>query len=68
MSQTPLILIVDDDAHARQTMEMLLLRQGYNLHFAADGPAVHPGRFSDSAGQQRGYGTGSGCRGRRFHS
>lgn len=37
MSQTPLILIVDDDAHARQTMEMLLLRQEYNLHFAADG-------------------------------
>lgn len=40
MSQIPLILIVDDDASARKTIEMLLLRQAYTLHFAADGPAA----------------------------
>ncbi|MEI2611202.1 MAG: response regulator [Candidatus Promineifilaceae bacterium] len=37
MSQSPLILIVDDDVTARQTVEMLLLRQGYDLQFATNG-------------------------------
>lgn len=34
----PVVLIVDDDATARQTVEMLLLRQGYTLAFATNGP------------------------------
>lgn len=37
MKRVPQILIVDDEASARKTMEMLLLREGYDLHFAADG-------------------------------
>ncbi|MCP5095683.1 MAG: response regulator [Chloroflexi bacterium] len=32
------VLIVDDEPSARQTMEMLLLREGYDMHFAANGP------------------------------
>jgi signal transduction histidine kinase len=36
------ILIVDDDASARQTMEMLLLREEYDLFFVTSGPeALH---------------------------
>ncbi len=38
MSEKPVILIVDDDFTARQTAEMLLLQEGYTLHFAAGGP------------------------------
>jgi len=37
MKEKPLILIVDDDPTARQATEMLLLQQGYALHFAASG-------------------------------
>lgn len=37
MSDTPRILIVDDEPSARQTIEMLLLREGYEFHFAANG-------------------------------
>ncbi len=37
MTHLPHILIVDDDNTARQTVEMLLLRQGYDLHFATNG-------------------------------
>lgn len=49
MNKQPAILIVDDDPSARQATEMLLLRQGYALHFAASGaealaclPTVQP--------------------------
>ena len=38
MNEKSVILIVDDDPTARQTAEMLLLQQGYVLHFAASGP------------------------------
>ena len=38
MNGQPVVLIVDDDPTARQTAEMLLLQQGYALHFAASGP------------------------------
>jgi two-component system, sensor histidine kinase and response regulator len=38
MMDVPRILIVDDEPSARQTMEMLLLREGYDMHFAANGP------------------------------
>jgi two-component system sensor histidine kinase/response regulator len=37
VKRIPQILIIDDEASARQTMEMLLLREGYELHFATDG-------------------------------
>lgn len=37
INEIPQILIVDDEPSARQTMEMLLLREGYDLAFAADG-------------------------------
>ncbi|MCP4360172.1 MAG: response regulator [Chloroflexi bacterium] len=37
INEIPLILIVDDEPTARQTMEMLLLREGYALSFAVDG-------------------------------
>lgn len=37
MNEKPVILIVDDDPIARQTAEMMLLRQGYALYFAASG-------------------------------
>ncbi|MCA9969369.1 MAG: response regulator [Anaerolineales bacterium] len=40
MNETPTILIVDDDAAARQTTEMLLLREGYTLAFAESGQAA----------------------------
>ncbi len=36
MIEKPQILIVDDEPSARQTAEMLLLREGYELHFAED--------------------------------
>ncbi len=36
MMETPQILIVDDEPSARQTAEMLLLREGYQLYFAED--------------------------------
>ncbi len=36
MNEIAQILIVDDEPSARQTAEMLLLREGYELHFAAD--------------------------------
>ncbi|MCB8985465.1 MAG: hybrid sensor histidine kinase/response regulator [Ardenticatenaceae bacterium] len=38
MKRQPVVLIVDDDPTAQQTTEMLLLQQGYALHFAASGP------------------------------
>lgn len=38
MSKTPQLLIVDDEPSARQTMEMLLLKEKYTLHFAVNGP------------------------------
>jgi signal transduction histidine kinase len=37
MNDSPRILIVDDEPSARQTMEMLLLREGYDFFFAANG-------------------------------
>lgn len=37
INEIPQILIVDDEPSARQTMEMLLLREGYEIAFAADG-------------------------------
>ena len=37
MKKKPHILIVDDEASARQTMEMLLLGEGYLFTFAGDG-------------------------------
>jgi two-component system, sensor histidine kinase and response regulator len=37
MNEKPIILIIDDDPIGRQTTEMLLLQQGYALHFAASG-------------------------------
>ncbi len=37
INDIPQVLIVDDEPTARQTMEMLLLREGYELCFAADG-------------------------------
>lgn len=36
MNETAQILIVDDEPSARQTAEMLLLREGHALHFAED--------------------------------
>lgn len=38
MNETNRLLIVDDEPSARQTMEMLLLREGYEMVFAANGP------------------------------
>ena len=38
MRKAPQLLIVDDEPSARQTMEMLLLREAYELHFAVNGP------------------------------
>ena len=38
MSDVARILIVDDEPSARQTMEMLLLKEGYKMLFAANGP------------------------------
>jgi signal transduction histidine kinase len=38
MNETPRILIVDDEPSARQTMEMLLLKEGYEMVLAEDGP------------------------------
>ncbi|MCB8942987.1 MAG: response regulator [Ardenticatenaceae bacterium] len=38
MNENPVILIVDDEPTARQTIEMLLLRQSYELIFATNGP------------------------------
>jgi two-component system sensor histidine kinase/response regulator len=38
MAKQPCILIVDDEASARDTMESLLFREGYELAFAASGP------------------------------
>ncbi len=32
------LLIVDDEPVGRDTLEALLIREGYNLHFAGDGP------------------------------
>ncbi|MCA9925566.1 MAG: response regulator, partial [Anaerolineales bacterium] len=34
----PQILIVDDEPSARKTIEMLLLREGYSMQFAGNGP------------------------------
>ncbi len=36
MNEFPTVLIIDDEPSARQTMEMLLMREGYQLSFAAD--------------------------------
>lgn len=36
MNEFPCVLIVDDEPSARQTMEMLLMREGYELSFASD--------------------------------
>ncbi len=38
MNETPRVLIVDDEPSARQTMEMLLYKEGYEMLFAANGP------------------------------
>ncbi len=38
MNEMPRILIVDDEPSARQTMEMLLYKEGYEMVFAANGP------------------------------
>jgi len=38
MNETANILVVDDEPSARKTIEMLLLREGYVMHFAANGP------------------------------
>jgi len=38
MANKSTILVVDDDATARDTLEGLLLREGYNLAFASNGP------------------------------
>ena len=38
MKTAPQLLIVDDEPSARQTMEMLLLKEAYELHFATNGP------------------------------
>ena len=38
MEQNAQILIVDDEPSARKTIEMLLLREGYEMYFAANGP------------------------------
>ncbi|MEM7332295.1 MAG: response regulator [Chloroflexota bacterium] len=38
MRTAPQLLIVDDEPSARQTMEMLLLKEAYDLHFATNGP------------------------------
>lgn len=36
MNEKPQILIVDDESYARQTIEMLLLKESYELFFAED--------------------------------
>ena len=38
MNERPHILIVDDDSSARQTAEMLLIPEGYQMSFAVSGP------------------------------
>jgi len=38
MDHQSTILIVDDEAIGRETLEALLFAQGYNLAFAEDGP------------------------------
>jgi two-component system sensor histidine kinase/response regulator len=38
MNETATILVVDDEPSARKTIEMLLMREGYVMHFAANGP------------------------------
>ena len=38
MNETANILVVDDEPSARKTIEMLLLREGYVMYFAANGP------------------------------
>ena len=38
MDMNPQILIVDDEPSARKTIEMLLLREGYSMQFAGNGP------------------------------
>jgi signal transduction histidine kinase len=38
MNQTQSLLIVDDEKIVRETLEALLYQEGYNLHFAANGP------------------------------
>ena len=38
MNETANILVVDDEPSARKTIEMLLMREGYVMHFAANGP------------------------------
>jgi two-component system cell cycle response regulator len=38
MAYKSTILIVDDDPTARDTLEALLFREGYDLYFATDGP------------------------------
>lgn len=40
MDKTAQILIVDDEPSARKTIEMLLLREGYDMHFAGNGPTA----------------------------
>ena len=38
MEETKRLLIVDDEPSARQTLEMLLLREGYEMAFATTVP------------------------------
>lgn len=38
MSQTPRVLICDDEPSSRKSLEMLLHREGYDLSFAENGP------------------------------
>lgn len=38
MSKAPCVSIVDDEPSARDTLEMLLSREGYDLAFASNGP------------------------------
>lgn len=38
MNKTPYILIVDDDPSARETTELLLMPEGYQMGFAVSGP------------------------------
>ena len=40
MSALPIVLIVDDEAPCRETLEALLLNQGMRLLFAAHGRGI----------------------------
>lgn len=38
MNRKPYVLVVDDDPSARETTELLLMPEGYEIHFAVSGP------------------------------